>query len=322
MKTKLHVIYQMFFICITLFFSSIIIASDNNPFGMFRCDPNHSGIYPSEEIVIKPDIKWKFKTEGIITSSAAINNDKIYFGSGDNNLYCLNLRTGSEIWSYKTGGEVFSSPLLFKGNVYFGSYDGNFYALDEDDGKVNWIFTTAGEKRFSAPGIHGAEPKDSVFQDSFDLLLSSPTIEDNKIYFTTGSVYCYALDASTGKEIWKFKTSNVAHTSPAVSYGNVYFGSWDTYLYAVNAMTGKEVWKFKTGDDTDIYNQTGLTSSPVISDGILYTGCRDSYIYAIDAYIGKEIWKRYNGSGWVTVTPVFMKTVLCMLRAIQNFLLL
>jgi eukaryotic-like serine/threonine-protein kinase len=304
MKRILLPVYQILIIFIGLSFTSLNIPSDNDPFSMFRCDPYHSGIYPSESIIIEPSVKWKFKTGGIITSSAAIGNDKIYFGSSDKNFYCLNLETGSELWSYKTEGEIFCTALLYNGNVYFGSYDGNFYSLNEDDGKVKWIFKTAGEKRFSAPGIHGAEPKDSVFQDSFDLLQSSPAIEDNIIYFTTGSGYCYALDAFTRTEIWEFKTDNVAHTSPAIAYGNVYFGSWDTYLYSVNAKTGKEVWKFKTGEDKDIYNQTGLTSSPVISDSILYIGCRDSYLHAIDAVTGKEIWKRYHNGGWVIVTPV------------------
>ena len=140
--------------------------------------------------------------------------------------------------------------------------------------------------------------------DLWDFWLSSPAIQGNTIYFGSGDGYFYALDKESGKVKWKFESGGIIHSSPALAFGNVYFGGWDTYLHALNAVTGKEVWNFKTGEDTAIYNQTGITSSPIIDGNMLYFGCRDSHLYALDAGNGKLVWTRYNDGGWISVSPL------------------
>ncbi|MBS1532281.1 MAG: PQQ-binding-like beta-propeller repeat protein [Bacteroidetes bacterium] len=273
-------------------------------YAMFRGDARHSGIYPSGEVSDKPHLKWRFKTNGYVNSSPAIEGDHIYFGSADSNLYCLDIKTGSLLWKFTTGGAVGSSPAIESGTVYFGSHDGKFYALNAADGTVKWTFDTPGEKLYSGKNLHGMEPKDSVFVDRWDFWLSSPVVYHGKVYFGSGSGYFYALDALSGKEVWKFKTGGIIHSSPAIAFGNVYFGGWDTYMHALNAESGAEIWKFKTGVDTVIHNQTGITGSAMIADSMLYFGCRDSYLYALNALTGKLAWKKYNDGGWVSVTPV------------------
>ena len=276
----------------------------DNPYSMFRGNAQHSGIYPQTEVRSNPTLKWRFKTEGFINSSAAIEGDNLFFGSGDGYLYSVNSNDGSQNWKFQTGGEVHSSPAVVDGIVYFGSHDGNFYALNANDGSVKWTFKTEGEKRFSAYGIHGNLPKDSLFVDPWDFWLSSPVVNETSIYFGSGDGYFYALNKKDGSEKWKFKTGAVNHSSPALAFGNVYFGSWDTYMHALSAETGTEVWKFQTGIDTDIYNQTGITSSPVVNGDILYFGCRDANIYAVNAHSGDLVWKKFNNRGWISVTPV------------------
>jgi hypothetical protein len=62
-------------------------------------------------------------------SSPAVADGKVYIGSSDGNLYCLNASTGSKIWSYKTGYVVRSSPSVACGTVYVGSFDNKVYAF-------------------------------------------------------------------------------------------------------------------------------------------------------------------------------------------------
>lgn len=273
----------------------------------FRGGNTHSGHYSSAPVTEAPEVKWKFKTGGVLQSSASISDGKVYFGSGDSSLYALTEKTGSLVWTFKTGGAIHSTPAIDNGIVYFGSYDGFFYALNQDNGSLAWKFKTDGERCFAAKGLHGRKPKDSLFQDDWDFFLSSPVIKDDIVYFGTGSGYLYALNKKNGNEVWKFKTGEIIHSSPAVAYGNVYFGSWDTYLYALNAETGKEVWKFKTGEDTTYFNQTGISGSSMIADSILYFGCRDSHLYALDAITGKLKWKRFNDYSWVSSSPIIYK---------------
>ena len=47
--------------------------------------------------------------------------------------------------------------------------------------------------------------------------------------------------------VWKFKADGGVASSPVISAGVVYFGSGAGYLYAVDVTSGREKWKFKTG---------------------------------------------------------------------------
>src|ERR1700759_5076468 len=84
----------------------------------FRGNAEHTGIYPSPEVSNSPSVKWKFRTGGYVNSSAAIDGNRIYFGSADSNLYCLDINSGAVNWKFKTGGAVGSSPAIEKGIVY------------------------------------------------------------------------------------------------------------------------------------------------------------------------------------------------------------
>jgi outer membrane protein assembly factor BamB len=96
----------------------------------------------------------------------------------------------------------------------------------------------------------------------------------------------------------------VVHASPAIEAGKLYIGSWDSYFYALDAASGKELWRFKTGEDPDIHNQVGIQSSATVANGMVYFGCRDSNFYALDAATGQKRWVFNNKGSWVITSPV------------------
>ena len=55
--------------------------------------------------------------------------------SADNKVYCLDAATGAERWSFFTGGPVRLAPTVAKGRVYFGSDDGVVYCLQASDAR-------------------------------------------------------------------------------------------------------------------------------------------------------------------------------------------
>jgi len=302
--TKTNIMRKFYTLLLILPLTWSCSAQSKTDCTTFRGDAKHSGIYQSSDVRTNPQVKWKFKTNGYVHTSAAIDGNNIYFGSADSNLYCVDITSGNLNWKFKTGGAVNSSPAISNGIIFFGSHDGNFYALNDATGKVKWTFKTQGEKRFSGKHLHGQEPADSLFVDQWDFWLSSPVIYHNKVYFGSGDGNLYALDINKGTAVWNFKTAGIIHSSPAIAFDNVYFGGWDTYMHAVNAETGKEVWKFQTGIDTVIHNQTGITGSALVSGDMVYFGGRDSYLYALDARTGKLTWKKFNDRGWISLTPV------------------
>lgn len=270
---------------------------------MFRGDPAHAGVYVSSSVPSLDRIAWKFKTGAKVISSPAVGGGTVYVGSGDYRICALDAADGRVKWRFRTGGAVNSSPALAGNTVFAASLDGYLYALDAADGSVKWKFKTAGERRFTAPGIHGATPRTEMMPDPYDVFLSSPTVVAGVVYFGSGDHHVYALDASSGTVRWIFETGNVVHASPAVVDGVVYIGSWDRNLYALNASSGALIWKFQTGDDTTIYNQVGIASSAAVAGGAVYFGCRDGHFYAVDAKSGAKKWDHDNKGGWVIASP-------------------
>ena len=59
----------------------------------------------------------------IYTSSPAVANGKVFFGSGDGGIYAADAQTGVLIWKFSTGDVVHSSPAVVGNTVYIGSWD-------------------------------------------------------------------------------------------------------------------------------------------------------------------------------------------------------
>ena len=104
----------------------------------------------------------------------------------------------------------------------------------------------------------------------------------------------YALNASTGRQLWNFTTGGAAFSSPAVADGKVFFGSDDNRIYALNAHSGQLQWSYKTGDR--------VQSSAAVSDGLVLIGSNDTRVYALNATNGAMVWNYTTGS-YVASSP-------------------
>ncbi|MEK6236665.1 MAG: PQQ-binding-like beta-propeller repeat protein, partial [Planctomycetales bacterium] len=54
-----------------------------------------------------------------------------------------------------------------------------------------------------------------------------------------------ALDATTGRERWRFYAEGSVRFAPVASSGRVWFGADDGCVYCLNADDGKPEWKFR-----------------------------------------------------------------------------
>src|SRR5215475_1782237 len=111
--------------------------------------------------------------------------------------------------------------------------------------------------------------------DSAMGIVSEPIVVDGVAYISAPQSKIYAVDAATGKLLWKFDPrvrlgmaingSYSARTNGGVAVwnGKVFVGTGDCRLVAVNAATGKEVWEATVCNPT----QTGITGAPHIAKG-------------------------------------------------------
>jgi outer membrane protein assembly factor BamB len=122
---------------------------------------------------------------------------------------------------------------------------------------------------------------------TFEVVESSPTVANGVVYF--GSDNVYALNASTGDKIWSYPA--YGFSSPTVANGVLYVGSDDHNIYALNVSSGVKLWSYATG----LY----VRSSPAVTNGVAYVGSWDGSVYALDTNTGTLVWS-YSTGGDVT----------------------
>jgi hypothetical protein len=254
---------------LVLFAMFPIIQAANDDWQMFHHDLQHSG-YSTSTAPKTKDRLWDYTTGGSLSSSPAVVGGKIYVGSTDNKVYCLDALTGALIWNFTTGGSITSSPAVANGSIYVGSTDNKVYCLDALTGALIWNFTTGGS------------------------ITSSPAVANGSIYVGSFDRNIYCLNASTGATIWNYSTGEIVPCSPAVAYGNVYAGSGDRNVYCLNASTGAFVWNFTTGG--------GVFSSPALADSNVYVGSFGGKVYCLDAFTGAPAWN-YTTGGLIASSP-------------------
>ena len=255
----------------SLFSVSIFICTLQAQPVMFRQTAEHTSYISSKQDYIFGEQAWKFETEAPIRSTAVCSNNTVYFGNSKGILFALDRSSGVIKWQYNAGYAIASSPALWNGNILFSDNKQSLHSLNASTGKQNWQLDFGA----NLPNDWG-----------FDYYYSSPTIADGKIFVggKDGFVYNVAAD---GKVTWKFKADNIVRSTPAVSDNAVFFGDIDGNLYRVDATTGKELWRFKTignglKNEDFGFDRRAIISSPTIAKDKVIVGCRDGFFYAVD----------------------------------------
>jgi quinohemoprotein ethanol dehydrogenase len=140
----------------------------------------------------------------------------------------------------------------------------------------------------------------------------TPLMWNNTLYGITTWSVVFALDARTGKELWRWDPEvNQTTVRPVICCGIVNRGialyngmiiapSIDGRLFALNALTGKPVWETRVVYPQDQYT---LTMSPRIAGGKVIIGAsggdkptRGQFV-AVDAQTGRLAWRFYTVPG-------------------------
>ena len=88
--------------------------------------------------------RWERKTVGGLAGEIKFRivkddeEENIYFGSFDGNIYCFRIATGMPLWRFATDGPIRFSPLVYKNMILCGSDDSYLYCLNKKNGKLLW----------------------------------------------------------------------------------------------------------------------------------------------------------------------------------------
>ena len=140
---------------------------------------------------------------------------------------------------------------------------------------------------------------------------ATPLVVDGVMYVTGSWSVVFALEASTGRLLWKWdprvshevgrKTCcDVVNRGVALYKGRVYVGILDGRLAALDAGTGEVLWQTVTVDQSKPYTITGapriVAGKVIIGNGGAEFGVR-GYVSAYDAASGELVWRTYTVPG-------------------------
>jgi len=183
--------------------------------------------------------------------------------------------------------------------TYYGTYDGQRYSELDQINKDNvrrlspaWVFQA---------GVLGMQSGASTY--SFE---ASPIVVEGIMYLSGWDGWVWAIDAKTGKELWRYK-----HASPydvslccgnvnrgvAVGHGRVYVATLNAHVVALDAQTGERVWDVTVGD---VRAGESRTVAPLLVKDMILVGSSGGefgtrgHLDALDAETGQRRWRCYT----------------------------
>lgn len=135
-------------------------------------------------------------------------------------------------WSANVGDgadeaiRLIGSPIVAGGRTYAMDTGSNVSAFDARSGKQLWRTSLTPD------------------EEDDDHISGGMAYEDGKIYVTTGFAQVISLDASNGKIFWRKSLAGPIRTAPTVRAGRVFTITVDSRMYALNGSTGEELWTF------------------------------------------------------------------------------
>jgi outer membrane protein assembly factor BamB len=187
------------------------------------------------------------------------------------------------LWSTLELAKGYSSPVFGPGSIYITGLIGNedaLFALDMT-GKVLWK-TVIGRS----------------WTQSFPDSRSTPTVDGNRVYASSGFGDIACIDGTTGKIIWSYKGSELnkgTYGSWGIAEGllidgnKVFFspGGPETMTIALNKENGNVIWKSASLGDKPGY------VSPIVVDYAgkkMFINVSLGHVYGLDAANGNIMW--------------------------------
>lgn len=218
--------------------------------------------------------RWMLDTGEVFSSPVAAAEGVLYFHDRDNALYALDAATGRPKWKVKKGAfkvekeeakgqeslalapAASLAPWASEGRVYLCASDGTLHAVDARTGEDIW----------STRAPQGGDP-----------FGSAPLHADGRVYVSGRGPNgdCYALDAATGRLIWRCSTGAANESaSPAIMGRLIVVSSQQGRLSWIDAATGQLRYQYAT--------DTGFCfSAPACAEKTAYIPSMNGRVQAI-----------------------------------------
>ena len=197
-----------------------------------------------------------------IVSGVLVHDGSVYVGSDDGQIWGIDAETGTVETCRDVGGGVWSTPLFFDGAIYVATMKGKLWAMEPDDWNPKWPAPFEAEAGF----------------------LSDVVLAGDKILVGGISQKMYAINASTGEQVWEFAGGNWFWGRPLVDGNTVYATNLDGKVYAIDLESGAAIWENNSFEAPE-----AIRAAPLLADGVLVVVDRGGNIYSLDPETGEVL---------------------------------
>jgi alcohol dehydrogenase (cytochrome c) len=136
--------------------------------------------------------------------------------------------------------------------------------------------------------------------------LAAPVL-DNGVLYTINARWTFAIDAETGRQIWRTPVqyepgstraaSAIYRGAPAIYNGKLFRVTADNHLVALEMATGRVLWNQKFAEAKEGYYASG---APIVANGVLISGMSGGesttrgFLDGWDPDTGTKLWRRYT----------------------------
>jgi alcohol dehydrogenase (cytochrome c) len=183
--------------------------------------------------------------------------------------------------------------------TYYGAYNGQRYSpLDQ--------INTENVKRIGPAWIFQAGASGMIAGASTYSFEAAPIVVNGIMFLSGWDGWVWALDARTGKEIWRYKHATPYDVSlccgnvnrgVAVAKGKVFVVTPNAHVLALDATTGKRVWDQTYGD---VRAGESATVAPLVVKNMVIVGSSGGefgvrgHLDAFDLDSGERVWRCYT----------------------------
>lgn len=213
-------------------------------------------------------------------AAPAVTDGLLVVGGYDNVLYGLDRATLSVRWNFHLASDRYiAGPVILDGTIFAATAGNELFSLDLETLNTLGVIEKPDEIRRSA--------EQAAVQWTFEAdqgIWATPLVTTDTIYVTSLDHHVYALETTTGRELWAIELPGAMAGAPTLSADSrtLFVGNFDYHLYALDATNGEILWK--------IVAKNWVWGRPILAGEKLFFGDLAGYLYAVNPGTGELLW--------------------------------
>lgn len=228
-------------------------------------------------------ILWKYKNVEAISSTPALNADRIFFTDLGGGVVCLSKSDGSLVWRNTFDREMLGLPLVSGGNLYLLRGEQDVIAVSQDDGHLVW-----------------SRAMRTYLKDITMRGHSSLALVDGALVVGLADGHLYKIAPSDGRVLWDknlslpLKTFKDIDAQVVQAGDSLYVGGYFGSVYRLGSGSGNILWS----------SDVATSSRVLVQDNMVVISDVNGSVVGLDRNSGEQIWFNNLSRGPIS-DPVF-----------------